>query len=79
VPFPATITIRGGLGQPVARVHTDAVGQFQVLVPPATYTLVTVPDDTTRVTLLGQPLTDTVTVVAGYLIPVAIGFDTGIR
>ena len=71
----AVIVVKDGSGNEVARVTTDGSGLFRIPLAPGSYTLVPQPV---------QGLMDTappvqVTVEAGKLIPVTIGYDTGIR
>ncbi len=71
----AVLVVTDASGKEVARFTTDASGLFRIDLAPGSYTLATRP-----VTgLMGTPAQQHVTVAAGRLTEVTIGYDTGIR
>ena len=73
-PYQATLVIEDTRRQPVAEVTTDAVGQFQVPLPPGDYVIVPQsPDGFTRAAELP------VTVMANAYTQVTLTYDSGIR
>jgi hypothetical protein len=73
-PYQATITVKDIRGEQVARIETDAQGQFKLPLAPGDYTLVPEsPDGFTRAA--ERP----VTVTAGQFTRVTITYDSGIR
>lgn len=71
----ATIVVRAGGGNEVARATTLEDGSFFVEVPPGTYQL----EPQAVEGLMGTAAVQTVTVVDGSATPVQLDYDTGIR
>jgi hypothetical protein len=73
-PYQATLIIEDARRQPVAEVTTDAVGRFQVSLPPGDYVIVPQSPDG-FIMAAEQP----VTVLANAFTPVTLTYDSGIR
>lgn len=72
----ATLAVLDASGKEIARLHTDAQGQFQLLLAPGTYTLRPMPPENMPLPFAPE---QTFTVVAGQFTALTILYDSGIR